>query len=59
MICDGNQEEVIRKGCFLGPTHTVNNAEAKALLLALQTLEELQQAGLPDLDHPIRVFGDS
>ena len=42
VICDGSQKEIIRKGCYLGPANTVNDAEANALVLALKELQALQ-----------------
>lgn len=59
MIVDNAGHEVVREGINLGEGITNNEAEARALWLAFQRLEQLRNSNHPLLDGPIRVFGDS
>ena len=53
-----NGFELRRTGIYLGPNHTVNDAEVVALQRALRAVVHAKNTGnLPDL--PIRVLGDS
>jgi hypothetical protein len=59
VIADSRGQEVVRRGVPLGRGLTNNDAESTAVRMALEDLEERQQAGEPYLDAPIRVLGDS
>ena len=56
MAPDGT--EVLRAGRYYGPGRTNNEAEAFALRDALQCLATILPKH-PELNHPVRVFGDS
>jgi len=58
VIATSNGYELRRTGLYLGPGHTVNEAEVIALQRALRAVVSARNAGhLPDL--PLRVLGDS
>ena len=51
-------DELIRAGRFFGDGYTNNEAEALAMMEALNCLDELRRRH-PELDLPVRVWGDS
>ena len=59
VIADVYGGEVVRKGLYLGPGVTNNEAESTGVYQALQGLAELQDAGRAGLKANVRVLGDS
>jgi ribonuclease HI len=59
LIVDSTGAEVVRRGVPLGRGLTNNDAESSAVRMALEDLDARQRVGVPHLDAPIRVLGDS
>ena len=58
VIVRSNGEELVRAGRYYGPGYTNNEAEATAMLDALECLQCLRQKN-PSLRLPVRLWGDS
>lgn len=55
---DSEGKEVVRAGRYYGPGRTNNEAEAFAMRDAVECLARIRHRR-PELDLPVRVFGDS
>ena len=58
IILDGDGKEVILAGRYYGPGQTNNEAESFAMWDAVYCLQSLSDSK-PDLQLPVRIFGDS
>jgi len=60
VLVDAKGQEVVRRGLYMGPGTTCNEAEARAVHDGLHELARLQDDGRPALaGYPVRVLGDS
>ena len=58
VILDGDNKEVVCTGCYYAPEQTNNEVEHFAMRDAVYCLQSLINS-CPDLQLPVRIFGDS